>query len=295
MIPVSVLIDRWFKSQKVLALGICTAGTGLSAVIIPPLVTTISMHITWKISFFVEMGFCALAILIVRICLRNRPEDMHMQPLCNPVHNASLHSRKATAKNSPLSRSMLFFMCIAVALIGVVGNVSCPHLSVLYRSEGFPSSLIALLLSISGLMLTMGKCLYGWITDRIGAYRSGYLFFSLIIVGEILCCFAPIQNTLLAISSMLFLSLGLPLASVGISVSAQALASDLQYERIIHIFQVVFQVGALVFGLLPGWIADTFHSYIPFYILMVIFALISGIITQTCIYLRQNSKHAKSV
>ena len=54
MIPVSLLISRWFRDKVGLALGICSAGTGVSAVLIPPVVTRMIEKHSLSTAFMAE-------------------------------------------------------------------------------------------------------------------------------------------------------------------------------------------------------------------------------------------------
>ncbi|MBQ6810127.1 MAG: MFS transporter, partial [Firmicutes bacterium] len=41
LIPVSLMINRWFRTSRGFAMGICTAGTGICTICFPPLITLI--------------------------------------------------------------------------------------------------------------------------------------------------------------------------------------------------------------------------------------------------------------
>lgn len=114
----------------------------------------------------------------------------------------------------------------------------------------------------------------------MGAYRSGFLFFGLLIAGEILCCLAGTAGLNTALTAMLCLGLGLPLSTVGLSVYASDMAPSSGYERTVRWFQMAYMIGALVFGPVPGMIADATGSYIPFYILISLFAAVSMLFVQ---------------
>lgn len=58
--------------------------------------------------------------------------------------------------------------CVSL-FMGALANPGFSHLSVLYTSEGFDPMVVAAIISAAGVMITLGKLLYGEVTDRLGA------------------------------------------------------------------------------------------------------------------------------
>lgn len=276
MIPVSIMIGRWFRGNRSLALGICAAGTGAASIVVPPAVTFLIEAFSLETAFRVEMLACLAVAAIVYIVLKNEPAEKGLLPLGAEAAGASA----PVSVGKPMSRSAWISMCAAIALIGAVANPAFSHLSVLFSSEGYSSAAVSFLLSFLGVALTLGKCIFGRSADKLGPYRSGFIFFSCLIAGEALCCLSGSGSMVIVSISMLLLGLGLPLSTVGLSVFAAHLSTGESYASTIKTFQVTYMVGALTFGPLPGIIADNFGSYVPFYVLMVAFALISAVMVQ---------------
>lgn len=282
MIPVSMLIDRWFRSHKALALGICAAGTGAATILAPPIVTALIERTSLSQTFLSEAGFIGVALIVVWFVLRNRPEDMGLAPLFTG------RSEKLVVALEPgrsSGRGVVIAMLSATVLIGVMANPGFSHLTVLFKSEGFDNMTVAWVVSVVGVSLTLGKTFYGQITDRLGAYRSGFVFFGLLVAGEILCCLTGQLNVIVAVIAMVCLGLGLPLATVGLSVWAAEVSAPGEYGNTVRRFQMAYMVGALVFGPVPGMIADAAGSYIPVYVLMSLMAVVAMALVQ--ISLRQ--------
>lgn len=286
MIPASILIGRWFKSRQALALGICSAGTGVATIVAPPLVDIVIEHFSLKTAFWAEGIFVAFSVLLVFLLVHTPPEAQQ---------NSASHPEESPAYSGQethvLTKGETFGMLAAVVLIGTIANPGMAHLAVLYQSAGIDGFSTSLLLSLLGIALTLGKCLYGQITDHIGARRSGWLFFSLMILGQVLCCFAnsriPAVNTL----AMLFLGVGLPLSTVGLSVFARDFSSPEQYASTMRLFQSAYIGGALVFGPVPGILADATGSYFPAFRMLTLFALLSMILVQG-VYHRVDARKA---
>jgi hypothetical protein len=83
---------------------------------------------------------------------------------------------------------------------------------------------------------------------------------------------------------MLLFGVGLPLATVGLTVFARDLSTPDQYAATIRQFQLAYMAGSLLFGPVPGFLADTTGSYFPTYRLLTVFAVISMLLMETVYY-----------
>lgn len=277
MIAVSVLINRWFYSHRALALGICTVGSGAATILAPPLLTTLIETVSLSAAFYLEAAFIAAASAAVFAILRDNPQQMGLEPLNTAQAELREHKNEPSAG---AGRGTLVCMLAAVFMIGAVANTGFSHLSVLYRTAGLDSMRVSFLISFVGVTLTAGKYIYGQATDRLGAYRSGYLFFGLLVAGEILCCFAGKSAYPTALAAMALLGLGLPLSTVGLSVFALDMSAPVSYGRAVKRFQIAYMLGALAFGTVPGMIADATGSYVPAYVILSVFAAASMALVQ---------------
>lgn len=84
MVASTMLIGRWFKDHVATVAGVAAVGSGVAAVVIPPLVVPIVQSFSLATSFFFE-GLCALIFgVILFALLRNRPADMGLLPYVDP-------------------------------------------------------------------------------------------------------------------------------------------------------------------------------------------------------------------
>lgn len=79
---------------------------------------------------------------------------------------------------------------------------------------------VAFALSLFGILLSLGRFLYGNVVDRIGAYRANYFFGGAVIIGQLLCCLACMQQPAILYLAITFRGLCLPLSTVGYSMRA---------------------------------------------------------------------------
>lgn len=275
MVPVSVIIKRWFSDNEGLALGICAAGTGLSAVVASPVITYITENRSLEESFRIETFFLLAAAALAFFLIHNYP-DKKGKSLPKIKEQTAKQRRK---NRFSLAYGQIILLFIGVFLGGASFNVSA-FLSVLYREKGFDAGTVASLVSLMGLALCAGKCVYGLAADHMGKIRSGNLFHICYIAAVLLCAVCIPGNTVMAYTAMVLLGLGFPMLSVGLSQLAGAAAKEGFYAEVLRQFQIVYMVGTLSFGIVPGVLADMAGNYTISYYLLTIIALAAALLQQ---------------
>ena len=74
MLPASILMLRWFSSRRGTAIGICAAGTGISAVVFSPILSALIERFSLRVCFYFEALVSLLAAGLVFLLIRESPE-----------------------------------------------------------------------------------------------------------------------------------------------------------------------------------------------------------------------------
>ena len=212
MIPVSVLMHNWFRKSQALALGICAAGSGIATIALPTISTALVEHYSLRDAFVIEcVGIVALSAVII-LFLRGSSADKGLRPYGYeegeneerraspgaraeaPAADADTDTEQPAARTLGLSGRVWLMMGLTSLFMGALANPGFSHLSVLFRTEGFRPMTVALMISVCGLMITLGKIVYGRTTDKIGGLRSSLIFGGLLAAGHIICCFSFVGN-----------------------------------------------------------------------------------------------------
>ena len=277
MIPVSILMARWFVKHRALALSICATGSGIATVVLPPVTTRLVEGLSMAAAFRIEAVFIFVLTAVIFLLLRNDPAEKGLVPYGQaPVPETSAVADGPAAPSRSLTPRMWALMFLVSLSMGGLANPGFSHLSVLYSSNGFPAMGVAVLISGTGLMITLGKLLYGETTDRIGGQRSSLLFGAILLAGHVLCCLAFTGSMALGVINVICLGIGYPIATIGPSVWAGDMSSPDNYPKVVRRLQVIYAGGALLFASVPGLLADRFGgSYIPAYILFSAFLSLS--------------------
>lgn len=225
-------------------------------------------------AFFLQAGCMLLPGILIFFLLRNDPSQMQLAPY-GLEHREEEEAKVLRPSAPPLSKKSWILLGLFVILFSAVSSSGDNNITLLFTTEGYPPMTIAFALSLFGLLLSVGKFLYGCITDRLGTYRSNYLFGVSVILGHILCCFAFTQNTSILFISMALRGLGLPLSTIGFSMWALDFSDSRSYSVVLQRIQLFNRAGSLLFESFPGILADITGSYIPAYLCYAVFSVVS--------------------
>ena len=263
MVPVSILITRWFREKHGLALGICAAGTGLAAVLFSPLMTAMIEKYSLAVCFYVMAGVSLLLTLLIFLLVRESPEGCG-----KTAYGAAVQAEntEAASGGAELSCGRWTALFVSMCFLGAIASPGFTHMMILFTTDGIPESTAALCVSIFGLALMLGKCVYGEACDLLGAKRANWIFGAILSAGLILCT---------------LYGFGVPMSTVGLSVWAEAFSGAKRYDGVIRLFQTGYGLGALVFSFMPGLFADACGSYAPSYLVFLAFGVFSLLVVQS--------------
>lgn len=277
MVPVSILITRWFREKHGLALGICAAGTGLAAVLFSPLMTAL-IEKYLAVCFYVMAGVSLLLTLLVFLLVRESPEGCG-----KTAYGAAVQAEntEAASGGAELSCGRWTALFVSMCFLGAIASPGFTHMMILFTTDGIPESTAALCVSIFGLALMLGKCVYGEACDLLGAKRANWIFGAILSAGLILCTLSGLASRPLALTAAVLYGFGVPMSTVGLPVWAEAFSGAKRYDEVIRLFQTGYGLGALVFSFMPGLFADACGSYAPSYLVFLAFGVFSLLVVQS--------------
>lgn len=284
MIPISLLINRWFHTHRGFAMGLCTAGTGIATIIMPPVIALLVESLSLSAAFALEAGFVFCIAFFVCLTLKNTPEEKGLSPLKN---NEAKKETKVSDHESCAQPSSMLYIYAAVLLLafGVYGSMG--NLSLLLTTQGFSSITVAFLVSLTGVAMTLGKCLFGLSADRVGSFKTASVFFFCLVTGiGMYTLFGTIQSFPFVVIGIFLYGTGNALATVALPIFSRDLAGKYNYTKTAKQIQMAYQLGSIAVGPFPGLIADGTGSYIPAYALLTIFLAFSMVFTLASLHIR---------
>lgn len=179
-IPANAVVSRWFVKRLGLALGITAFGSGVSGVVLPPLIAALMPALGWRAIWQVAAALVAFVVLpIALLVLRERPTQQHG---LDYVAGGAAHVRHghghghgagATAGDGLRWTDILKrrnFWLLAACLVPVVAAYGGIHqnLAPIAASHGFGQRYAGMLLSVFSLSYIASTVLMGMASDRFG-------------------------------------------------------------------------------------------------------------------------------
>lgn len=278
MLTISLLIRSWFESDRGMALGFCSAGSGLASFIVPPVVTLVIERYSLKTALLLPAVFAAVMAVLAFLIVRDTPEIKNAQP----YQKKTVTDKKKEVHTDEGSDDPVVWgvSIVAVFLMAVVGYGMIQNQALLYTTSGQPPMTVSMLISLCGITVMIIKPIYGKVTDQLGAYISNYIFFGILIIGGILSTMAQSKNLAVAVCAVICLGISLPIASVGPSLYANDIGGKEKHSRILKIYQLAIPLGQILVGPLPGILADKTGNYVTGYVFMTAVAVLAVLFIQ---------------
>lgn len=277
MIPTTILMTRWFRSRRGMAIGICAAGTGVSAVVFSPILSRIIEQHSLRACFFFEGGLSVLTAALVFLLVRESPESCGIAPF--GMRQETAQKAQSTSDIRP-TRLRWMLLYGSVVLLGAIAGPGFAHMMILFTSSGFSGTQAAFAVSIFGLALMLGKFFYGAACDKLGSILSNQIFGACLLAGLACCILAEFGGVAVMLAAAILFGVGVPLCTVGLSVWAADFTEPDKLDSAVQRFQLCYAIGALVFSFMPGAFADLTGSYAPAYIVFFLFGAFSLFVVQ---------------
>ena len=271
--PVSLLLSNWFHSHRGLALGVSSAGSGVSVMVFSPLISALVLRYSLRTTFLLQAAFMLVSAVGVFLLLRDDPAQKGLRPF----GEGGAGDARTREKEGPerLPKLVLWMLAGMMLLVGGAGQAFSGHLSVLARSCGYSVKTAATVVSLQGTVLVCSKFLSGGLADRFGTKRCTSLLMVLFILGCVLVWFMNGVSLLLCFAPVVFMSLGASVYNVGPPLWAADLSDRAGYPKLLKWLQLFYNLGGILFSVVPGVIADHTGEYQSAYLLIAAMMLLS--------------------
>ena len=302
MVPLSMLIERWFVKDKVLAVSIICSGSGLATIGIPSLMTWVLKNFGIGATAWMEIGMVVLLGGIAVLLIRDCPGDKKTTAFGAAEEKGAPFNAKASAGASEKiagngnasgsekasgSKAKVYsrifkgkiLRYLPVYLVGICAGLACScgynNVSLLMISVGHTVETAALGMSVAGVVVMTGKLLLGGICQKYGVLKPSLLFGVCWAAGFALICLsgqAPLA-VLFTGCALFGMGTGMPMVCMVLWPKdwADGFEGDVMKQRA----QIVYTTAALIFSPVPGITADLAGgSYVPVYIFFIILIIL---------------------
>jgi sugar phosphate permease len=169
----AVVAQRWFNKYRGLIIGLLGAASATGQLIFLPSMINLTELGGWRLAIQVAAIATGVMVIPVLLFMRDRPEDVKLQPLGEP-DSGSAAARTATAdmtRKTPLREAVRtldfwllagsFFVC-GYTTNGLIGTHLLPHAI----EHGFTSEAAGSAIALMGMLNIVGTLTSGWLTDR---------------------------------------------------------------------------------------------------------------------------------
>lgn len=284
-IPISMLIVRWFDKSIGFAIGLSYAGSGVAVIIGSPIFTYIIMK------FGLRAGYIGLAIsiltttILAALLIKDYPKDKGLLPYGFIEDENKVKSRNQDFSDEYLylettdketNRFHLLLVVLVILSIPIKSTVS--HMSSILISKGVDSYLAMNMVSIFGLSMVISKMGYGFIMDKLGAYKTIIITFPIWLL-TLLLYFVLDKSIILVVLYSFIIGIGPAIGTVPIAVWVSELFSKRNIEKNLTLSQIFLNFGAAIGISILGIFVDITGDYSFGMIFMTGLTLISfGII-----------------
>ena len=287
VVATTMLIGNWYRGHIGTVAGAVGMGSGVASMVMPLAVAAVIARSDLSHAFLME-ALLALGLgTAVVALLRSKPQDVGLRPVEEPAPAAppaaaaptrtapepsapaapARHPGKVHVGAATLPRADKRLMLAAMVLLGAVAIVGNGYFSVLLTSSGIGLETAALLTAVLGTSLTLSKLACGWVFDLAGARKGSLAFFTVLIVGLLLCSLAGPGGAADGFFAAVFFGVGVALATTGVSVWTLELSAPRDRLGMVRDFQVAYAFGGFAFNLMPGALANATGSYAVSYAL----------------------------
>jgi len=247
-VPLAV-VASWFPRRRGLAIGLTLGGFGLSPFVTAPVAELLIEHVGVAMTFRI-LGVAFLGILATATLW------MHRAP--HDAVRAGLHSDGIEIGPREMLRSPIFYGLWITFALGTFAGLTAIGMSAAYGIEvvGIRRGAAAAAVAGFGVFNGIGRPIFGWLTDHLGARRTAILAFVIIIVGSVSAMLAASLGVVayLVGFSLLWLLLGGWLAIA--PTATTTFFGPLHYAANYGIMYTAYGVGALTGGVASAYLTN---------------------------------------
>ncbi len=261
--PFARAISAWFDKRRGIALGLCMAGVGLGAAIMPLLARTSIAAFGWR-GAYVVIGCVILAILPVLLWLfHNEPGDMDCYVDNDPAAGSTAAQNRSfgLSTREAFQQRSFWVLLVAFLIAAFTINGCTVHMVPMLTDRGVSFEAAAGVASMIGLALIFGRVLAGYLLDKLFAPYVAIAFLCGPIIGMLLLSQGAAGSV--AVLSALLLGLGVGAEVDLIAYLVGRYFGLKAFGEIYGYLFGIFIVGTGLGPLIMGFGFDHFGGYSP--------------------------------
>lgn len=295
VVAMTYAVNRWFANDVASVVGVTATGSGLAAIVMPPLLTFIAESASLSWAFWTEAIISAVCASITFLLLHNRPSDVGCKAYCfKDKKEACKQAQKKMQERCPqrhlpegveLSRHAHMALAGCSFCAGTVCISAGSYIAIHMTTNGFSPAFVGTVLAIGGVCISASKIISGRVFDKFGVRWGTTILYAFILVGLVCALLIPTGSYLIAALAVICLYFGSALNTVGLPVWGISLSNAETREKLVKNIQVFYSIGGLTFNFIPGFLVGIFGGYEISYLLFLILS-VSAFMVVTVLFKR---------
>lgn len=270
-VPTMLVVTRWFKRYRGIAIGITLMGTSVGGAVFPLVVRYIMERGSWRDAIFVLMIFCAVMMVVPLIFLiRSRPEDKGLQPdgIQIETENADMPATQALAEGPTLHQAVrtpaFYMLAFATGALWFCMNGIVQHQTIFMEMElGVSKENVPLIISTIFWFAITGKLLFGFLSDRFDKTLIMFIVVINLIIGLSILRFSSADNPISLYGYAAVFGIGFSGTYTMIQLVIADFYSGQSYGKILGILTMVDVSSAGIGITVIARMQSAFNSYLP--------------------------------
>ena len=283
-ISLTTLINNWFVDKRGLATGLAFAGSGVSAAIMTPVLTTVVTNYGWRMGYR-TMSLVSFIILIpAMLLIRLEPSDKGLLPYGVTPHPSEedkqsipVIEQTGLTRAQAVKTSSFYFQSIGIFCLSLAGMGISNHAISYFTDIGYSPLTASTAMSLVMTIMIGAKILLGAVFDKIGSVRSAILTGLCMIASTLSIRFAGAGAFMPYVFSVCF-GFGYSTLTVPYSYLIGQNFGTREFAAIYSLATMISSLGNSYAPSLSGTLYDFFGSYINvwnIYIVVSVLAIVT--------------------
>ncbi len=270
-VPTMLVVTRWFKRYRGIAIGITLMGTSLGAAVLPLVVRHALAIGRWRDGMFILMIVSGIMMLVPLIFLvRSRPEDKGLLPDGDsaqteaPVMPDQQSLPAGPSLKDALRMPAFYVLAFATGALWFCMNGIAQHQAIFMNMElGISMDTVPLIVSAIFWFAIVGKLLFGFLSDHFDKILMMLIVVVLLIIGLSILRMSSGDNLLSLYSYAAVYGIGFSGTFAMIQLVIAEFFAGQSYGRILGVLTSIDVAAGGIAITIIAMMKEDFDSYLP--------------------------------
>jgi MFS transporter, OFA family, oxalate/formate antiporter len=279
--PHTLIITRWFPKRRGTIIGIVNAGYGVGMVIFMPLLQGVIGAGGWQDGYLMLAAVLAVLVPLILFFQRAHPKvssgvsDKPMEKRTQPEISSFRFIRK-------LFRLPRYWLCFVQFVLGPLSTTPINiHQAAMMQDKGISPTASSWIVGLSGVGMTFGMLIGGFLSDRIGREKSYTLGTVCLLLGCISLLLIQSSNLIAPVAYALLYGFGMGTRPSMDAATASDLFKNHRFGLVLGTLATALGIGQLAGPVIGGAVFDITGSYFG----VIIFCMITAVVATLAIWL----------